>query len=125
MKLFQGLKRLLICQTLALIIFAAVYSAIIQGADISSILLGGLVASIPSLYFAWRLFRHQGARAANEICQDFYRGEMGKIFLSALLFALVFTQCHVQHLAFFGGFLVVQVTHWLSPLFLTHKGITQ
>ena len=55
-----------------------------------SALLGGMIALLPNAYFAYKAFRYFGARSAKAIVQSFWSGEMGKLFLTAALFALVF-----------------------------------
>lgn len=55
-----------------------------------STLLGGMIALVPNLYFTYKAFRYFGARSVNAIVQSFWSGEMGKLILTAALFALVF-----------------------------------
>jgi len=53
---------------------------------------GGLVFLLPQAWFAERVFRRQGARAAHEVTQAFYRAEAGKMLLTAAGFAVFFSQ---------------------------------
>ncbi len=83
-----------------------------------SLLLGGLIAILPQAYFAWRVFQHQGARAAHHIARSSYVGEVGKFVLAVTGFALVFAFYRpVEAWAVFagyGGMLIIQVTgSWL------------
>lgn len=55
-----------------------------------SALLGGMIALLPNLYFAYKAFRYFGARSVKAIVQSFWSGAMGKLILTAALFALVF-----------------------------------
>ena len=55
-----------------------------------SALIGGMIALVPNAYFAYKAFRYVGARSAKAIVQSLWSGEMGKLFLTAALFALVF-----------------------------------
>lgn len=55
-----------------------------------SALIGGMIALLPNAYFAYKAFRYFGARSARAIVQSLWSGEMGKLFLTAALFALVF-----------------------------------
>lgn len=87
----------------------------------ASALLGGLVYIIPSAYFAFKLFKYQGARAARQIVNSFYKGEAAKIFLSMLLFTLVFALCRVNPLAFFTSYILLLMTHWISPWIIVNK----
>ena len=55
-----------------------------------SVLAGGLIQVTASAYFAWKAFRYQGARQIKKAVQSMYRGETGKILLTAAFFATVF-----------------------------------
>jgi ATP synthase protein I len=55
-----------------------------------SLVLGGLIAVLAQAYFAWRVFRHTGAQAAQRIARESYVGEIGKFFLAVAGFALIF-----------------------------------
>lgn len=55
-----------------------------------SALLGGMIGLLPNLYFTYKAFRYFGARSAKAIVQSLWSGEMGKLILTAALFALVF-----------------------------------
>ena len=51
---------------------------------------GCFICIVPNAWFAWCAFRFQGASKTKEMIQSFYRGESGKIMLSAAMFALAF-----------------------------------
>ena len=73
-----------------------------------SALLGGLIALVANLYFAYKAFRFFGARSVQAIVQSFWAGEMGKLILTAALFALVFVAVKpLQPLALFAGYVLV------------------
>ncbi|WP_089169736.1 F0F1 ATP synthase subunit I [Azotobacter chroococcum] len=73
-----------------------------------SALLGGLIAWLANLYFAHKAFRYFGARSAKAVVQSLWSGEMGKLILTAALFALVFVGVQpLEPLALFGGYLLV------------------
>jgi ATP synthase protein I len=73
-----------------------------------SALLGGLIALLGNLYFAFKAFRYFGARSAKAIVQSLWAGEMGKQILAAALFALVFVGVKpLQPAALFVGYLLV------------------
>lgn len=74
-----------------------------------SALIGGMIALVPNAYFAFKAFRYAGARSARAIVQSFWSGEMGKMFLTAALFALVFVGVKPLSVAalFFGYVLVL------------------
>jgi len=82
-----------------------------------SVLLGGLICLLPNCYFAYRAFQYEGARAAREIVKSFYRGEAGKLVLTALLFSAVFIGVKPLHpLALMCGYCVVLSLGWFVPL---------
>lgn len=73
-----------------------------------SALLGGMIAFLPNLYFAYKAFRYFGARSVKAIVQSFWSGEMGKLFLTAALFALVFAGVERLNVAaLFAGYALV------------------
>lgn len=55
-----------------------------------SVLIGGALCALPNAYFGLRAFRESGARAANRVVENFYRGETGKFVLTLVGFAAVF-----------------------------------
>jgi len=82
-------------------------------------LCGGLIAWLPNLYFAHKAFRFSGARAAQAIVRSFYAGEMGKMILTAVLFALTFAGVKpLDAPAVFGVFLLTQAVSWFAPLLM-------
>ena len=84
-----------------------------------SAFLGGSISWIPNSYLIFRFFSHSGAHAANQMVQDFYRGEAGKFVLTACGFTLAFTLVQpLDAITLFGAFILVQAVHWLSPLLL-------
>lgn len=86
-----------------------------------SALLGGLVCIIPDVYFAKKLFEHQGARASKKIVNGFYKGEAAKLILSIFLFTAVFILCKITPLAFFSVYVLVLMTHWFAPWIIVNK----
>lgn len=83
----------------------------------TSALLGGLIAWLPGCYFAFRAFRHRGARAARRIVRSFYAGEVGKMALTMLMFTLVFIYVKpLNALALFGAYAAVLTLNWTVPL---------
>jgi ATP synthase protein I len=86
-----------------------------------SFILGASTSLIPSIYMAWRIFGYKGTRQAKEVVRSFYRGESGKLVLTAVLMSLVFLL--IKPLAaevFFAGFCFAILSHWLSPILLKH-----
>jgi len=91
-----------------------------------SALLGGLTCWLPNCWFAYRAFRSAGARAANAIVHDFYKGLAGKTLLTGALFALVFSQVRpIAPLAVFLAFIAVQFVNWVVPIVADRRAPTQ
>lgn len=75
-----------------------------------SILLGGCVAMVPSLCFAWLSFHYQGASQNRQAVSTFYRAEGIKFIFTAGLFSLVFLQAEtINIMVFFVSFTVAQI----------------
>ncbi len=117
----QGIIRFWFIQ-ISLVLLLTVFIAIMYNAHAAySAFLGGVVCIIPNALFAARLFKYQGARVAKQIVNNFYKGEALKIGLSVLLFSLVFAFCNIVPLAFFTSYVLVLMTHWLTPWIIVNK----
>lgn len=79
--------------------------------------LGGLAALLPNMYFTYKAFQYFGARSIGAIVQSFWAGQMGKMILTAVLFALLFLGVKpLNVLAVFIGYILVQMTSATSLL---------
>jgi ATP synthase protein I len=76
--------------------------------------LGLLIAVIPQLFFAKKVFAKQGARAAKQIIRAFYLGEAIKWSLTFALFAIVFVNIKPDASALISTFAITQI---VVPLF--------
>jgi ATP synthase protein I len=84
-----------------------------------SALLGGFICLIPNAYFAFRMFRYTGARAARQIVRSFYAAEVSKLMLTAIFFGVAFATIDALVApALFLGFIAVQLVNWLAPLLM-------
>ena len=117
----RGENRLFACQIGITFIIAAIAALISGGIGALSAVLGGLVSAVPGAYFARKLFQYQGARAAKQIVNSFYKGEALKIVLSVLLFTLVFIFSNINPVVFFATYIVVQMAFWFAPLIFANK----
>ena len=117
----HGIVRFWIFQLILVFILAAL-SALKYNANAAiSVILGGMVGIIPNALFAVKLFKYQGARAARQIVNSFYKGEALKIVLSIFLFALVFISYKITPLAFFVSYVLVLMTHWFAPWIIVNN----
>jgi ATP synthase protein I len=124
-KRLRVIKLLLIWQFMAAL-GAGALALLVGPVAAWSALLGGLICWLPNCYFAFRAFRHKGARAAKKIVRSFYVGEAGKMAITVLLFAVVFTNVRPLHaLALFAGYLAVQTLNWFVPLWVSHSETRQ
>lgn len=117
----RGILRLWLVQLGITIVLAALCAICINAKAAGSAFLGGMVCIIPNAYFAIKLFKHHGARAAKQIVNSFYKGEALKIILSVFLFTAVFVLCRITPSAFFASYILVLMTHWFSPWIIINK----
>ncbi|MFP8966913.1 ATP synthase subunit I [Pokkaliibacter sp. CJK22405] len=109
-------KRILLGQLLLTLVLGSC-ALVFDPITALSISLGGIVCFLPNVYFAWRLFAVRGARSSRDIAKAFYKGEAGKLVLTVVLFALVFSQIKpLNVVALFIGFVAVQMMNWVVPL---------
>jgi F0F1-type ATP synthase assembly protein I len=73
-----------------------------------SILLGGVLWFLPEFYVAHRLF-HRIETDPKRAVMIFYRSEIVKLFLVALLFILVLKELPVSFLGLIAGYFAAQV----------------
>ena len=94
---------------LLFLLLISVLAAILAGwVSAYSLLIGGLISLIPGTLFASRVFKYRGARAAQMIAREVYRGEAIKWFLTGLGFALSFIYVEpLNVVALFSGFVLV------------------
>lgn len=110
-----AVHRLIVLQVLITVLICGLCFGMGGELAAKSALLGGLVAIVPNAYFAWRAMRYNQTRSAAAVLGSMYAGELGKIALSAVMFALVFK--FVETLAiktFFIVFVLVLLTGALA-----------
>jgi ATP synthase protein I len=77
--------------------------------------LGGLIAFLPNLYFGWRL-RKITQLETKKFINSFYRNETTKLFLTALLFLLVFRIPDIQLLPLLACYISTLSVFWFALL---------
>jgi hypothetical protein len=70
------------CIELAVLVLTTALIAVMDSELARAIAVGGLIALIPQMYFAFHAFRFRGARAMRQVTHSFYRGEAGKFLLT-------------------------------------------
>ncbi len=112
----MGLKiaaRLLIMQ-LALATVISFISWVVQDSKAAySAMLGGLVATIPNVFFAFRLFGKGPLQSAQTIVNSLYRGEALKLVTTILLLILVFRFISVAAMPFFITYCLTLMVFWV------------
>ena len=115
----QAVFRFILLQFLLTIFISLGIFYIAGGLSGYSFLLGAWTSILPSVYMAWRIFGYKGTRPAKDVVRSFYRGEAGKLVMTAVLLSLVFLLIKpLSAEAFFAGFGVAILSHWLSPIVL-------
>lgn len=82
-----------------------------------SFLWGGAICIIPNIYFAHKLFSKTGAQATKQIISSFYISEVVKFFITIVLFIIAFKYFVTNKLLIFIGYIIAQITFWLTALF--------
>lgn len=104
-----------IAQLLIAALVASVCAAFYGKSYAIAALWGGLTAVLPTFYFAWRaLAQRPREGAAIEVVSAMYRGEIGKIALTAVLFWIGVMLFANQFLALLGTFAACQLAWWLA-----------
>lgn len=86
--------------------------------EAGSFVLGGLICLLPNIYLYVRVFSYFGARAAKQIVNAFYRGEIVKAALTAAGFIAALSMGWVLPLWLFVGYIVTQGGFWVGPVLL-------
>jgi len=95
-------------QFVATVVIAAILLVLTNSMVAYSVLIGGLVSAISNCYFAVQAFRYNGARNANKVVKSFMKGELGKIVITIVLFALTFTLItNIIEIALIMGFITI------------------
>jgi len=103
MKIKAPIYRIVFAQ-FAITVLAALLVLAVDGVAAYSVLCGGLTCVLPNLFMAWRM----GRESANPgtALKYLVRGELGKLALTALLFAAVFNWVKPLEVAYYFAALV-------------------
>ena len=110
---YLTIKKILLIQVL--VIGIVTFSFVILGAEnmARSAVLGGMIAFLPNLYFAFRIFSVK-EKSAKKIVHSFYSGESRKILMTCALFAVAFQIPGVQFFPLMACFIAVLSVFWLA-----------
>lgn len=81
-----------------------------------SLLIGGSACLLPNIYLYHRVFRHFGAKNAHKMIKALYLGEVVKLILTGLLFAVGLSIVWIKPLYLFVGYLFAQIIFWVAPV---------
>ena len=96
-----------------LVIAASVTGAIWGRTQAIAALYGGLVALIPTAYFAYRVFARRKTQDPGQMLGAFYLGEFGKLGLTAVMFWLGVALFAKQFLALMVTYAACLLAYWL------------
>jgi ATP synthase protein I len=89
-----------------------------------SVLVGGIAYCLPNFIFVWRVFRFAGAQQMQRFVIAFFFGEIGKLFLSAILFVLIVKYLPISLLSVLVGFIGAMIAFWIVCAFsFAKKGV--
>ncbi|TMM45789.1 ATP synthase subunit I [Colwellia ponticola] len=118
----RKIARTQILFTTALMLLTTLVIYFIWGAPhAKSALVGGIVAIVPNIIFAYKAFRYAGAQSSRKVVESFYSGVKLKMLYTALLFALVFKFLVIIPSAFLSTYCVVVFFPLLQPVFFTKR----
>ena len=80
-----------------------------------SVLLGGGVGVVATLFFVLALFRHREGTPAARVAFSFYLGQVLKVLLTVALLALVFRSRGASPLAVLAGYMATYLAYWFTP----------
>lgn len=97
-----------------LILFMAIVVWLLQPSMTLSVLAGALIYWLPNAYFTLYAFRFRGAQAAVLILRSMYRGEFGKLMLTAIGFSMAFVFLSpIYPFAIFIAFFIMTLSQWV------------
>lgn len=80
----------------------------------NSVLVGALIQIVPQAWFARQAFKYSGARQASSVVRAMYRGETGKVVLTAVLLAIAFMLYKQWNFfALFAAFIAMIPLQWI------------
>ena len=84
-----------------------------------SVLAGGMIAVLPNVYFAARLFSDHESWHPKKIASNVFKGESGKLILTGVLFLLAMALIRpLNAAALFAAYLLVQLVPLMAVKFI-------
>ena len=110
---FSTVGKLLCTQIFVTVIVATSFGLITGWQNSLSPLLGSLVALVPNLYFAIKIYLARN-KEAQGIVSAFYAGETMKLILTAALFSIVLQIPAVNFYTLLIGYIAVLSVFWFA-----------
>ncbi len=108
--------------TAFVVVFVSLIIYFVWGfANAKSALVGGLVALVPNIVFAYKAFQYAGAQSSKKVVESFFSGVKVKMVFTALLFALAFKFLVLLPLPFFVSFCLVMAMPLITPFIIKHQ----
>ncbi len=107
------IKKILIMQGFVAVSVSIGFLVFGQKSMAASSIVGGVIAFLPNLYFAYRVSLAKG-QSAKKIVQSFYSGESRKVLITFVLFAVAFQIPGVQFFPLMICFVAVLSVFWLA-----------
>jgi ATP synthase protein I len=114
--MFPAVRFILRMQLATITLIAALFWLIQDVSAARAAGLGGCAAFLPNLAFAALFAKSSQSHTAQQVVRSFYVGETIKLFLTALLFVLIFQLPDIQFLPLFAGFVPTLMVFWLALL---------
>lgn len=105
----------LVAIPVAVAAFFSLFLLLLKGLNAGySALLGVGIWALPNLYFAQKVLTDKIEQSAKCLARLFYRAEVTKLLLSAVLFIAALKFLPVTTIAVLSAYLVAQITFWLT-----------
>lgn len=118
----KSIFKIFLIQAVTCALLAAVVLLLTGVVNAYSVLLGGGLYLIPSLYFADRALRFSAGQTAKQALAQMYTSQIWKMALSACGFAAVFILIQpVNPFSLFGTFVLMQIIGWYAQMKLNTR----
>lgn len=104
------------CLVLLLLLTTVALVTSFNSSMVLSVLIGGLCAIVPNLYFAYFSFRYIGAKNARKVLNSIYFAEMLKFVLVVCLLSISYSIPWLRPQGVLLGFLVLFSSMFILPL---------
>lgn len=112
------IKKIVLIQFVLSLMAGAISWLLVRDAA-TSVIAGGLIASLANGYFAWKVFARQRETESAQILSTYYRAEVGKIVLTVMLFVFAISVIKpLNVIALMIAYLLITMIPWLASFFI-------